>query len=222
MVDVLDPGKLKCHPMTAPPRRDAQAAGLPEQERQPGRPLWRAKLLACTPYLLTLAIAVVLFVKAGQLEFDHVPGRIGPDIWPKLILALLMAAAVWGTAKTLLFDIGGEASPMLHRIENAGEADAAGIDEREIHPARVWAALAGTLVYLWIMQYLGFFLSSFAFLAFIIYVGGYRRISRLLPISLIGSLLFMTIFVRVIYVSLPLGVQPFSRISLALLALLNI
>jgi putative tricarboxylic transport membrane protein len=222
MVDVLEPGKLKCHPVAAPPQRDAQVAGLPEQERQSGWPLWRAKLLACTPYLLTLAIAVVLFAKAGQIEFDHVPGRIGPDVWPKLILALLMAASLWGTAKTLLFDIGGEASPMLHRIENAGDADAAGSDEREIYPARVWAALAGTLVYLWIMQYLGFFLSTFAFLVFIIYVGGYRRISRLLPISLIGSLLFMTIFVRVIYVSLPLGVEPFSRISLALLALLNI
>jgi putative tricarboxylic transport membrane protein len=221
MVDVLDPGKLKCPPMTAPPQRDVQAAGLPEQERQPGRPLWRAKLLACTPYLLTLAIAVVLFVKAGQFEFDHVPGRIGPDVWPKLILVLMMAAAAWGAAKTLLFNSGGEASPMLLRIENASEVDAPGIDESEIYPARVWAALAGTLVYLWIMQYLGFFLSSFAFLAFIIYVGGYRRISRLLPISLIGSLLFMTIFVRVIYVSLPLGVEPFSRISLALLALLN-
>ena len=111
---------------------------------------------------------------------------------------------------------------MLHRIENAGEVDATGIDEREIYPARVWAALAGTVVYLWILQYLGFFLGSFAFLAFIIYVGGYRKLSRVLPISLIGSLLFMTIFVRVIYVSLPLGIEPFSRISLALLALLNI
>jgi putative tricarboxylic transport membrane protein len=207
--------------MTEPPRRDAQAAGPQEQECRPGRPTWHAKLLACTPYLLTLAIAVVLFVKAAQLEFDHVPGRIGPDVWPKLILALLMAAAVWGTAKTLLLDTGGEAGPMLHHVENAGEADGSGIDEREIYPARVWAALAGTLIYLWIMQYLGFFLSSFAFLAFIIYVGGYRTISRLIPISLIGSLLFMTIFVRVVYVSLPLGVEPFSRVSLALLALLN-
>jgi putative tricarboxylic transport membrane protein len=203
--------------------REAEAAHAPDRERQPGCPVWRARLLASAPYLITLAVAVLLFVKAGQLEYDHVPGRIGPDAWPKLILALMMVAAAWGTAKALVFDSGGgEASPMLHRIENAGEPDATGIEEREIYPARVWAALGGTVVYLWILQYLGFFLGSFAFLAFIIYVGGYRKLSRVLAISLIGSLLFMTIFVRVIYVSLPLGIEPFSRISLALLALLNI
>ncbi len=202
--------------------REAEAANAPDRKRQPGGPVWCARLLASAPYLITLAVALLLFVKAGELEYDHVPGRIGPDAWPKLILVLMMVAATWGTAKALLFDSGGETSPMLHRIENAGEPDATGIDEREIYPARVWAALGGTVVYLWILQYLGFFLNSFAFLAFIIYVGGYRKLSRVLPISLIGSLLFMTIFVRVIYVSLPLGIEPFSRISLALLALLNI
>lgn len=200
----------------------AQATNAPDRERQPGRPVWHARWLASAPYLITLAAALLLFVKATQLEFDHVPGRIGPDAWPKLILMLMMVAAAWGTAKALLFDSGGEASPMLQRVENAGETDATGMDEREIYPARVWAALGGTVVYLWILQYIGFFLGSFAFLVFIIYVGGYRKLSRVLPISLVGSLLFMTIFVRVIYVSLPLGIEPFSRISLALLALLNI
>jgi putative tricarboxylic transport membrane protein len=87
---------------------------------------------------------------------------------------------------------------------------------------RVWAALAGTLVYLWILYYLGFFLSTFAFLAFILYVGGYRKPRWLLLLALAGALFFMTIFVRVVYVSLPLGVEPFSKVSLALLALLNI
>ena len=32
----------------------------------------------------------------------------------------------------------------------------------------------------------------------------------------------MTIFVRVVYVSLPLGVPPFESVSLTLLALLNL
>ena len=116
------------------------------------------------------------------------------------------------------------AGTTFHTVENAdaAEAGAPGIDEREIYPARVWAALAGTLVYLWILHYLGFFLSTFAFLAFVIYVGGYRKPRWVLLLALGGSLFFMTIFVRVVYVSLPLGIEPFSAVSLALLALLNI
>jgi putative tricarboxylic transport membrane protein len=216
----LDAGKVDFS-MSARPQREVQAVSAPAG-RQPDRPLSRARLFASAPYIITLVVAILLFMKVNQLEFDRVAGRIGPDAWPKLILLLMIAAAAWGTAKTLLFDTGSRSDEILHQIKNASQHDAALIDEREIYPARVWAALAGTLAYLWILHYLGFFLSSFAFLAFIIYVGGYRKYSWLLLISSVGSLFFMTIFVRVVYVSLPLGVQPFSAISLALLALLNI
>lgn len=209
--------------MSAPPQPDVQAAGAPDQH--PGdHPIWRTRLLASAPYILTLVVAVLLFVKADRIEFDHVPGRIGPDAWPKLILALTMVAGAWGMVKTLLFGTGSGSGIMFRTVENAAESkdDATGIDEREIYPVRVWAALAGTLVYLWILYYLGFFLSTFAFLAFILYVGGYRKPRWLLLLALAGALFFMTIFVRVVYVSLPLGVEPFSKVSLALLALLNI
>jgi putative tricarboxylic transport membrane protein len=209
--------------MSAPPQPDVQAAGAAEQER-PGEPLMsRARLIASAPYILTLVVAILLFVKANHMEFDHVPGRIGPDAWPKLILGLTMIAGAWGIVKTMLFGTGNGAGTTFHTVENANATEAdAGIDEREIYPARVWAALAGTLVYLWILHYLGFFLSTFAFLAFVIYVGGYRKPRWLLLLALGGSLFFMTIFVRVVYVSLPLGIEPFSAVSLALLALLNI
>ena len=105
---------------------------------------------------------------------------------------------------------------------DTGQPDVTCVDEPEIHPARVWAVLAGTLAYLWILHYLGFFIGTFIFLAFVIYTGGYRRLTWLLFISLFGSLFFMTIFVRVVYVSLPIGIEPFSTVSLALLAILNL
>jgi putative tricarboxylic transport membrane protein len=214
-------------PMSAQPLHEAPVAPPhdTDMERQTERHPSRTRLLAGAPYIITVVAAVLLLVKVKQFEFDQVPGRIGPDAWPELILLLTITAGAWGILKTFLFDdasSNGTGKQTDLKASETGQPDAAYIDEPEIHPARVWATLAGTLAYLWIVHYLGFFVSTFIFLAFVIYTGGYRRLTWLLSISLLGSLFFMTIFVRVVYVSLPIGIEPFSTISLALLAVLNL
>ena len=214
-------------PMSAPPQHEAPIAPAhdADPERQAIRRPLQTRLLAGAPYIFTVVAAVLLLIKAIQFDFDRIPGRIGPDAWPKLVLLLTIMAGTWGMLKTFLFDdassngAGKQADPTA---SDAGQPDAAYVDEPEIHPARVWATLAGTLAYLWILHYLGFFISTFIFLAFVIYTGGYRRFVWLFFISLFGSLFFMTIFVRVVYVSLPIGIEPFSTVSLALLAILNL
>jgi len=40
--------------------------------------------------------------------------------------------------------------------------------------------------------------------------------------SVAGGLIFMFTFMKIVYVSLPLGVEPFSRVSLALMGLMGI
>ena len=43
-----------------------------------------------------------------------------------------------------------------------------------------------------------------------------------LATSLVGSLLFMFMFMKVVYVSLPLGHEPFSQVSFLLMRLMGI
>jgi putative tricarboxylic transport membrane protein len=95
-------------------------------------------------------------------------------------------------------------------------------DEAEIYPWRIWGTIAGASAYLFFMPYLGFFLSTILFIAFVVYVAGYRKIAPVLAISLVGSLFFMTIFVRIVYVSLPMGVAPLDRVSIALMKIINL
>jgi putative tricarboxylic transport membrane protein len=213
----VDPDPMSAQPQPEAPIAPARDADLKRPTEH--RPL-RARLLTGAPYIITVIAAILLLIKAKEFEFDHVPGRIGPDAWPKLVLLLTIVAGAWATLKTLLFDDASNGTDPT--TPTTDQREAAYTDEPEIHPARVWAALAGTLAYLWILHYLGFFISTFVFLAFIIYVGGYRRFTWLVFISLFGSLFFMAIFVRVVYVSLPVGIEPFSTVSLALLALLNL
>ncbi|MBI3068559.1 MAG: tripartite tricarboxylate transporter TctB family protein, partial [Betaproteobacteria bacterium] len=41
-------------------------------------------------------------------------------------------------------------------------------------------------------------------------------------VSLLGTLLLMFIFMKLVYVSLPIGVEPFSRVTFLLMQLMGI
>ena len=52
--------------------------------------------------------------------------------------------------------------------------------------------------------------------------GRYYRSRVVLLSSVLGSLAFVFVFMKVVYVSLPLGVAPFQSVSTGLMALLGI
>jgi putative tricarboxylic transport membrane protein len=78
------------------------------------------------------------------------------------------------------------------------------------------------VAYVVLIDRLGFFLCTFAYLAAFAWIGRYRRPLVVLASSLIGSLLFMFVFMKVVYVSLPLGQEPFSQVTFLLMRLMGI
>jgi putative tricarboxylic transport membrane protein len=188
----------------------------------------RSRLIAAAPYALIFAISAFLYHSAGQIDFDRVEGRIGPDFWPKLIIVLTMAACVWGAINAALLGGGGKAASASAPVSSAPDdseieaQDKPDPDEAEIYPWRIWGTIAGAVAYLLFMPYLGFFPSTVLFIAFVICTAGYRKIAPVLTLSLVGSLFFMTIFVRIVYVSLPMGIAPFDKISIALMKIINL
>jgi len=69
---------------------------------------------------------------------------------------------------------------------------------------------------------LGFFLATAIYLAAFMLVGRYRRYGVIAVTSVVGSLVFVFVFMKIVYVSLPLGIGPFQSVSTALMALLGI
>ena len=64
------------------------------------------------------------------------------------------------------------------------------------------------------VAYLGFFIATALFLALFSWVGGFRRrCSPLALASVLGAFMLLVIFMRVAYVSLPLGDGPFHSLS---------
>jgi hypothetical protein len=72
------------------------------------------------------------------------------------------------------------------------------------------------------VSWLGFFLTSALFLASFVWIGGYRRPLATLLLSGIGAFVLVVIFMRVAYISLPLGEGAFRSLSMALLTLIGV
>jgi len=87
----------------------------------------------------------------------------------------------------------------------------------ESHPVLLVLGMAATLAYVWLVPRVGFFVCTAAYLAAFLWIGGYRRRMRMAAMSLFGALLLMFVFMKLVYVSLPLGEPPFAGVMLTLM-----
>ena len=172
------------------------------------------RLREIVPYAALLAAAAYLYYKAGAFAAFSRPGQLGPDVWPKAILGLLafvcafeMARRAWSWRSARV-------------IEERPEASEAGDETR--YPGLLAAGIAITVLYVPGLEILGFFACTVIYLAAFMWIGRYRRLGVIAASSLIGTLAFVFVFMKIVYVSLPLGMGPFRSFSTWLLAILGI
>jgi hypothetical protein len=90
------------------------------------------------------------------------------------------------------------------------------------HPRRLWGGGALVVAYGVAVSWLGFFVSTALFLGAFPWVGGLRRPALAAALSVVGSFVLFVVFMRVAYISLPLGEGPFRTLSIALLRLIGV
>ena len=167
-----------------------------------------------------------LYFVAANIEYHHRAGTLGPDFWPKAILALILATCAYEIVRTLAIGSHRQASGMLQDIveESVDQYGDAGTAELpgQTYPWRLAAGMALTAAYVWIVPTLGFFLATAPYLAAFITLGGYRRTAVTVAVSLLGTLAIMFFFMKLVYVSLPLGAEPFTQVTLLLMKLMGI
>jgi putative tricarboxylic transport membrane protein len=183
------------------------------------------------PFLVVFCAALWLWTLADSFAISTRLGRAGPDLWPKIVLLLMLGAALWGVADALFKKVPRDDTSIL--IANATRAAGREEDARQDLAAEAGdptdrrpifsiAGMAAMLGYVAVISYLGFAISTFLLLLAIMLLAGYRRPLLAIFISLIGCLAFCLVFQRIVYVSLPLGVGPFKELSLFLMALMGV
>lgn len=176
-----------------------------------------ARAKAIVPYAAMLAIAAFLYGRTASFAALGRPGQLGPDFWPKAVLVLLMVTCA---IEILRVALAPPAKPSA--LANAKQGHGEGDDHAPRYPVLLLSGIVLTILYVPGMQVLGFFLATAIYLAAFMVVGRYRRYGVVAVTSIVGSLAFVFVFMKIVYVSLPIGVGPFQSVSTALMALLGI
>jgi putative tricarboxylic transport membrane protein len=184
----------------------------------------RARRLArAAPYAVLLAAAGYFYALAGRIEYVGPPEHLGPGFWPQAILAALALICAYEILKSLFLAGPRSASGVLQTLmEEAGDTLEGQPASAGPSAARVGLGVGVTLAYVVLIGVLGFFLCTAAYICAFILVGGYRRWGVALACGVLGSFAMLALFMKLVYVSLPLGIGPFQALSLALLGALGV
>jgi hypothetical protein len=174
------------------------------------------KLKKIVPYAIILFVSLYFYYLAGQFRFSVKANNLGPDFWPKLLLGLTMVVCLYEIIKTAFFL---RIEPQKKTVEEQ-PAKAAG--KKRSYPELLVIGIAMTVAYAYFVTILGFVLCTFLYFALFMIVGRYRKIWAILANSVVGTLVLVVIFMKVVYVSLPLGQEPFSAVTFFVLRMLGI
>lgn len=173
------------------------------------------KLRSIAPYAALFVAAIYLYRDAGAFAVAGRPGQLGPDVWPRAVLVLLMVVCGLAIVRRTLFADDAAPTPLAQ-----GDGEPAAAAQR--FPWCLAGGIALTIAYVLALDWLGFFVSTVLYLALFMLVGRYRRTRVVAAASVIGSLAFVFVFMKIVYVSLPLGRGPFKALSVWILAMLGV
>ncbi len=188
----------------------------------------QSRLRLCMPHFVMLLVSIGLYVAAMQIDTSGTGGgrRIGPDFWPKAVIIFMGALALYEVVKRAIFGSDFKATGLTEgltanpagdpTIETAGEPAAVE------YPRLLVAGSLLILGYVGAVDWLGFFATTAIFLFTFTWVGGFRRHGWNALISLIGAFVMVVLFMRVAYISLPLGEGPFRTLSIALMSAIGV
>lgn len=179
------------------------------------------RLREVLPYAVVLAAAAFLYWAAGRIDVET-GGRIGPGVWPKAVIVFMAILCLFEIAKRLMAGRGTSTAGVLRGLERspAGEPEAeASLPE---HPRKLFGGIALVVAYVVGVSWLGFFVATALFLAVFPWVGGMRRPILSGVVGLAGAVALIVVFMRVAYISLPLGEGPFRVFSIALLRFIGV
>jgi len=188
------------------------------------------------PYAVLFGFSMFCLWSLSDITVGSSQGQLGPAFWPRLILSLMALLCVYEALKRLAA-AKDQFSGFIDRQEQAAErgeevgsvktlmASSPSVEDSPSEPIQPWKLAGGIVLiaaYAIGIQIIGFFVSSALFLSLFSAVGGFRHRLWNPLMSIVGSFAFFFVFMKVAYISLPLGEGPFKALSLALMQLIGV
>ncbi|NEU30036.1 tripartite tricarboxylate transporter TctB family protein [bacterium LRH843] len=163
--------------------------------------------------VVSIVFAIFFLIISLQLPPSATPITLGPGAWPTTILILMIFMGVILLLRTQrekrkapVQDAGG----LIAQSEKAEEEFA----EEEVYKSKYLVVAAVLFVYLLLLSYVGFILTTPLLLIAIAFVIGIEKWVPIVLSSLIGTACLTYLFAIVLKLPLPRGVAIFKEISL--------
>ena len=176
-----------------------------------------ARLMRVVPHAVMLALACWLYWVASRIDVET-GGRISPAVWPKAIIVFMGLLCAYEIVKRLVAKTGFDARGLVTSMDNPPPAPS----QRRANLRLLFAGIALIAGYVAAVPWLGFFPATALFLMAFPWVAGMRRVVVIVPVSLLGTLVLALVFLKLAYISLPLGEGPFRELSLGLMRLIGV
>jgi len=169
------------------------------------------------PLAGALVAAVLLLDTRG---LDHVArgNQLGPGFWPRLVLVGLGLACLTkcfaGWRRHRAPDASARAAMDTRGLEAEGRP--------EMARGKLVAAIGLIVLYVMATPAAGFPLTTLAFIAAFMYLCGTRSPAVLGVNAVLGTILLLYLFIKLVYLPLPKGEGPFETVSLLLYRALRI
>jgi putative tricarboxylic transport membrane protein len=138
---------------------------------------------------------------------------LGPAAWPQAMLVLIAVCAVIWMAQTVIAWRGGRPVPAATAAAPAGET---------YSHRKALIGLVLIVAYGWLLPVTGFPLATAAFIALWCILGGVRHPLAVVPLSLVGTVVLLWIFMGLALMPLSRGQGVFDQVSVTILQLLRI
>lgn len=162
------------------------------------------------PTLVPLGLLIMALVLPGHMfQSDQTANTIGlgPAAWPRaMLLGMAVFAALW-IARDLWALGAADRSPTL-RIP---------VEEGQYHFGKALGGLGFILAYGWLLPQVGFAVATAVFIAVWCLFGGLRNPLVLVPVTLIGTITLLWLFMGLALMPLPRGAGVFDGVSIWLL-----
>jgi hypothetical protein len=201
------------------------SAGAPRK-----RPALKQRLRLALPHAVLLVVAGCLYYATSFIDTTASASRIGPDFWPRVIIGAMAALCIYEIGKRLISTSTRDVAGLIAGLDRApleiegapATADAPAPTGAQPNSRKLAAGLVLIAAFVLGVAYVGFFVGTALFLALFSWIGGYRRPLPVALIAVIGAFVLLVIFMRIAYVSLPLGFGPFQQLSVLLLRLIGV
>ena len=183
----------------------------------------RLDLKVVGPYGIAFVASAFFYFEALQIA-PVADNQLGPAVWPKTILLLAMLTCIWEIGRSLIGHgpEGGAATTDENNDPSLDASADAVHDSSGVSSYTPWLGIALTLAYVAAFPWLGYPTATFLYVSAFVFFGNYRRPLAAVGIAFVTSIAFMFLFMRVVYVSLPIGIEPFAQVSTLLMRVMGV